>query len=759
VNLDKLKSPPVLLTAAAVAIVLCLDLSKWNLLTRFEWITYDWRMRQANRFNHAAATNLGFVFINNHTIDVFSRGDLGTNLQFGLYWPRHIYGRAVHELSAQGAKIVGLDILFADRRLDHGPGSDQFLAAQLQRAGNVVLGTDREVVPDSLFRNRAAALGAISIERDVDGVLRRVQAFHDIRIWHDAINQAARLSNWDLVNAQVSSNQIIFPLPEGKTKVLPLNVDGYFDPSDLNPNLNPNLNLNLNPQGFSRLYLPYEKSRVWHLGIILAAQHLGLDLSKAEVDLQRGRITFPPNPTLNLNPNLTLPVDSHGDFLIDWTLPMNDPRLTQHAFESLIADSLLRLQGSSVPPRFKDKLVIVGSTALGNELRDRGATPLQKDTFLTSSHWNVANSLITGRFIHVAPRWLDLLLICLLGVGGSVFACKLSTARASTMAALLGAIYVVAAAAAQIFARYSMPLVTPLLSLSAGYVALVTYQAFFEQSEKRRVKDIFSKLVSPSVVQELLSAKTLSLVGKRRRVTVLFSDLRGFTEMTDKSHARAEQIVRQLHDHDLDPDLALKSPTADAEKIFDEESQEVVKTVNLYLGAIADTIKKHGGTLDKYIGDCVMAFWGAPTDHERHAACCVQAAIEAQRAIHRLNEERRQENARRERANFEQMALGQTSRLRLLDVLSVGTGINTGTVDAGLMGSQDAQNYTVFGRDVNVASRLEKLAGGGRILIGQATYLDLKKQDPTLASTCIELPPAEVRGIREAIKIYEVPWK
>jgi adenylate cyclase len=182
--------------------------------------------------------------------------------------------------------------------------------------------------------------------------------------------------------------------------------------------------------------------------------------------------------------------------------------------------------------------------------------------------------------------------------------------------------------------------------------------------------------------------------------------------------------------------------------------------VNLYLSTIADTIKKNGGTLDKYIGDCVMAFWGAPADEERHAVCCVQAAIEAQRAIYRLNEERRQENGRRERANFERMALGQSlSALRLLDILSVGTGINTGTVDAGLMGSQDAQNYTVFGRDVNVASRLEKLAGSGRILIGEATFIELKKHDPALAATCIELPPAEVRGIRDAVKIYDVPWK
>lgn len=717
--------------------VLCLDLAKFT--ARFEWITYDWRMRQANRIQHPAVSNLGFVFINDETIDVFSSGELGPNLRFGLYWPRHIYGRLVHELSAQRARVVGLDVLFAERRLDHPPvngvESDQFFAAQLKRAGNVVLGATREVVPDALFRGQALGLGGISIERDADGVLRRIKPFHAVRMWHEIIKQEARLSNWDLDKAKISSNQIVFPIPEGKTEVLPLTIDGYFDPADITPNLN--------QEGFSRLYRPYEEARLWHLGIVLAALDLGIDLSKAQVNLARRQIVLP----LPGGGKRILPLDENGDLLIDWTFSLNDPRLTRQAFETVITDGLRRLQGSNVPPRFQDKIVIVGSTALGNELSDRGATPLQKDTLLTSSHWNVANSVITGRFIRVAPAWLDLLLLCVLGVAGSVFACKLSTARASAMAALLGAIYIAAATAAQVFALYWLPVVSPLLCLAAGYVTLVTYQAFFEQTEKRRVKDIFSRLVSPTVVQELLKATTFSLVGKRRRVTVLFSDIRGFTATTDRSRARAEEIVRQQN-----------LQGADAENIFDEESQEVVKTVNLYLGVIADTIKKHGGTLDKYIGDCVMAFWGAPTDHERHAATCVQAAIEAQRAIHRLNEERRQENARRERANFEQMALGHSSRLRLLDVLCVGTGINTGTVDAGLMGSQDAQNYTVFGREVNVASRLEKLAGSGRVVIGEATFLDLKKQVPALAATCIELPPAEVRGLRDAIRIYEVPW-
>jgi class 3 adenylate cyclase/CHASE2 domain-containing sensor protein len=720
VNLQRLKSPPVRLGAAAIALVLILDLvpyvfPRFDPVRRVEWMTYDWRMRQASRVHPELATNLGFVFIGDDTIDVFSRGELNKNLRFGLYWPRQIYGHLINELSAQGAKAVGLDVLFAEPRPDHRPAvtangeipSDSFFTNALKRAGNVVLGATREVLPHPMFRANAVALGTISIDRDADGVLRRITAFHDIREWDEVIKKEGRLANWKLDKAIVKSNEIVFPGPHDKQHVLALSVDGLFDRSDVTGQKP--------ASGFSRLYPPYTDVRIWHLGIVLAAIEMGVDLSKAEVNLRRGQIVFPlPNGQRRM-----LPVDRKGQFLLDWTLGLNDSRVTQEAFESVISKGLLRARGSNVAPRFEGKLVIVGSTAVGNELSDRGATPLRKDTFLTSSHWNVMNSFITGKFLYPPPYWLGLLLLCAMGIFGSVTTCNLPTLRASLVVALLAVSYIGVAMGVFVLWRYWLPLVSPLLALVAGYVALMTYQALFEQTERQRVRELFAKIVSPKIVQELLQSKTVALTGKRRQVTVMFADIRGFTGITDRSHKRSEEQVRR---EQLDPQQA--------EVVFDAESALVLKTVNHYLSIIADTVKKHDGTLDKYIGDCVMAFWGAQA-----------------------------ENRRREQENADRMAVGR-SPSPLLDVLSVGTGINTGAVVVGLMGSDlHGQNYTVFGHEVNVASRLEKLSGSGRILIGEATFSDLKKQDPALAATCIELPPAEVRGIREAIRIYEVPWK
>ena len=141
------------------------------------------------------------------------------------------------------------------------------------------------------------------------------------------------------------------------------------------------------------------------------------------------------------------------------------------------------------------------------------------------------------------------------------------------------------------------------------------------------------------------------------------------------------------------------------------------------------------------------------------ALACVRAAIEAQRAIHGLNESRLAQNTSREIENRARLSAGLPPK-PLLTALQLGTGINTGLVTVGLMGSETHQsNYTVFGREVNLASRLEGVSGSGRIIISDATHTHLQRHDAALAAACVELPPVTVKGIRAAVKIFEVPWR
>jgi adenylate cyclase len=391
----------------------------------------------------------------------------------------------------------------------------------------------------------------------------------------------------------------------------------------------------------------------------------------------------------------------------------------------------------------------VGSAAQGNDLTDRGATPLESDTLLVSKHWNVANSIISGQFIQRASLPAEFTLIVLLGMLTALLTWQLRAFVASIATLLLMSIYLAIAFFAFVQFRFWLPLVFPIVgAMLIEHVGLVTYRVVFEEREQRRVRSVFSKVVSPDVVNELLNVEKLLLGGARREVTVFFADIRGFTGLTDEMQEQAADYVRKY-----------KLSDDEAEIYFDLSASETLHTVNQYLTVVADAVKKHEGTLDKYIGDCVMAFWGAPTPNEKHASACIYAAIEAQRAIRLLNEERTTENSKIELENTARLSEDLPPKF-LHSSLSLGTGINTGVATVGLMGS-DAHilNYTVFGREVNLASRLEGVSGSGRIIISETTYQQLLREDAALAATCVEMAPVTVKGIKAAVRIYEVPWQ
>jgi class 3 adenylate cyclase/CHASE2 domain-containing sensor protein len=742
VQFKPFKRAPVVLGVAVLALVCVIRLIHIDFLERLERITYDVRVRATLHFPASAATNLAFVMMDDSSIAAIRHKLLGQ--PYGLYWPRHVYGRLVEELSAQGAKAIAFDVLFGELRPDHAPvqmadgtfvESDDFFAVQMRRASNVISAFTAEVTPPDLFTTNCLALGDISTERDSDGVLRRIKSFN--LKWHPAFKSAARQMGIKLENARIEPDKIILPQPDGKDLAVALDQDGNFDLADF---VGEEI-----PKGWKRHDKPFE--RIWDLGIVMAAQQLKLDLNRAQVNLAEGKIIL---PAVN-GMGRTIPVDAKGYFLINWQIMATNVNLINASIEDVLKQDKLRLLGETngLSDAFRGKLVVVGSTAQGNDLTDRGATPLEKDTFLVSKHWNVANSIITGQFIRRASLPVELGLIIFLGALTALLTWQLRAFAATAGTLLLMAGYVGAAFFAFIHFHYWLPLVYPLLgAVAMEHVSLLTYRAVFEEREQRRVKSIFSKVVSRDVMNELLQAEKISLGGVRSEVTVFFADVRGFTTFTDETQERVAEFVRT---HKLD--------AAATEKCYDESAHETLETVNIYLATVADAVIGQGGTLDKYIGDCVMAFWNAPVPHEQHALACVRAAIAAQRAIHALNQQRLAQNALRETENLTRLTAGLPPK-PLHTALHLGTGINTGSVTVGLMGSETHQyNYTVFGREVNLASRLEGVSGSGRIIISDATYQHLLRHDATLAATCVELEPVTVKGIKAVVRIYEVPWQ
>lgn len=745
-KLKRLKQAPIIIAVCVLALVCLVRLVRSDFFERFEAITYDLRARLALRFPSQVATNLGFVFIDEQSIKDVKNGKVG--FHFGLYWPRQVYGRIVDELKEQGAQTVAFDVIFGELREDHAAvglasgeyvDSDVVFAQAMRRAGNVIIAATPDLPPPQLFRTNALAIGEITTDKDADGILRRARAFQLYPRWHPAFRQVEADPDLgiDLTQARREPGQIVLPRSNGEEIKIPVDADNNFELADFGKP----------PTGSPPKAKAFTEERVWHMGVVLAAQHLKLDLEKADVDLGHGRITLRGHNGIER----VIPVDSAGYFYIDWSLTPQDPRLTTEPVRSLLLQNFERLKGGQPEPRtdWQGKLAIVGSIAQGNDLTDRGATPLARNAVLVGKHWNVASSILANRFVRRASLPVELVLILALGALTAFLTWELRVLTASIAVFAMGIIYCLLGVLCYVQTRYWLPLVLPTVgAMLVQHFSLVTYRVLFEQQERRRVKSIFSKVVAPEVMNELLAAEKLSLGGARREVTVLFADVRGFTELTDYTQERVTAYVRE---HNL--------PREIAEAYYDEYASETLSTVNGYLTCVIDAATKEKGTFDKLIGDCVMFFWGAPLPNPQHALACVRAAVAAQRAIYWLNQQRAAENQKREIENRARESAGLPPKPPLA-TLTLGTGINTGIVTAGIMGS-DAHsiNYTVFGREVNLASRLEGMSGRGRIFISETTYQHLLRQDQVLAATCIEREPMTPKGFNKPVRIYEVPWR
>jgi class 3 adenylate cyclase/CHASE2 domain-containing sensor protein len=748
VRLNFLKSPTFFIAAPVILIVCLLEYLLPPSKDRLELMTFDWRVQLAHTFRKLTsneATNLALVDINDNTIYEV-KYDKALGFGYGLYWPRDVYATALKELTTQGAKAVAFDVLFAETRNDQGTvftpegpvTPDDIFAEQLKRSSNVILAADSEKMPNSRFGTNAWQTANITVDVDPDGVLRRDRAFMEYRDWAPAIEQAEAAYAWDLpktIDDRVNHKITFYSQFDGEQTEFSIDDEGRIAATNFLKTL---------PPGFPDKIVPYRIFRAWSMGIVLAAYELKLDLDHP--DFEQGRIVLHGPHGLTRS----IPVDNQGDFYVDWSLAQNDPAIYKESFQLLLASQIVRKKGETVAGPLKDKLVVIGSTATGNDLKDVGATPLGNGTFLASKHINVANSLITGRFIWKTPLMLNLVLIVIVGVFSAWITWVAGKAYYGTLLVLaMAASYAAVSAWLYVQFRIWVPIFLPLVC--AGFVTHVSalvHRVRFEQSQKKLIKQLFSRVLSPDVVNEVLKKETIQVNGQRREITIYFADVRGFTELTDVTQAQADEYVKE---HNL--------IGAEAEAYFDAQAKETLDTVNTYLGIISDIVKSHKGLLDKYIGDCVMAFWGAPLPNPHHALDAVRAAIQAQRAMSELNQERQRQNKLREEDNV-QRALKGLPLLAPLPVLSMGTGVNTGVAIVGFMGSEThLLNYTAFGREVNLASRLEGVSGHGRIIIGEATFEALKRDDPQLAGMCLEWAPRTVKGFRTAVRIYEVIWQ
>lgn len=618
--------------------------------------------------------------------------------RLGWPFPRMHYARMLRTLTRDGARVVGFDVAFPfpDRttvgvfskveeeyrasnatrsndaflnrlqELREESDSDAQFAKAIQEAGNVALGhlffTDRSEI-EHMDPEQIKAYDQVLLYQAYPQVLKRPSA-ERYRFYLDAPDVLAVEPNLRLF-ADAAKSYGSFNVEadnDGTYRRSPL-ISHYNDPN--RPSIEENFYPSLDVQ-VARLFLGAgpQETVVW--------------FNPAGVE------------TIELGSKKLYP-DVSGKVLINFAGPS---QTYPHYSFADVADGL------TSQDTFRDKIVLVGATALG--VGDIRPVPFMKEGYPgVEIHANVLDNLLHDKFLRrgfseeITDLWV--MLFCGLVMGLGFVAARPLIASFLYAAAILGLL---------VFVYYQfadhgrwLSLVLPASTLSFNYLGVTSYRVLFEEKEKRKVKGAFSQYVAPGFINQVLKDPgRLKLGGEEVELTVMFSDIRSFTSIAEKL-----------------------TPT------------ELTELLNEYLSAMTEIIFQQKGTLDKYIGDAVMAFWGRPfLDLHDHAACACRAALEMGSQLRQLN---------------------QTWMNRGRPPLSIGIGVNTGKMMVGNMGSNRRFNYTVMGDHVNLGSRLEGLNKeyGTQIIVSEFTYEYVESQFVTR-----ELDLIRVKGKKKPVAIYEL---
>lgn len=346
---------------------------------------------------------------------------------------------------------------------------------------------------------------------------------------------------------------------------------------------------------------------------------------------------------------------------------------------------------------FKDKMLLTAMYYATGVARDIHPGPFGLVAGI-EHHANALNTILQQDFMYHAPPWLDYLILLFVGLLVGFLVPRYNTISVLLYIALFSVLFVIEVFLVFNVLNYVHTFFVPFIEMTLTLITIVAYKSFTEEEKVKYIKNTFSKFVSKEVVNELLAnPDLLKLGGEKKEITVFFSDVRGFTTISES----------------LSP-------------------ENLVTLLNDYLSVMTDIIIEYRGTIDKYMGDAIMAFWGAPIPEKDHAYLACLAALKQVKELAKLQEKWREQNWPK---------------------LDIGAGLNTGEAVVGNMGSSRRMDYTVMGDTVNLASRLE---GANKtyythIIISESTYEKVKDR-----VVVRELDYIRVKGKLKPVTIYEL---
>uniref|UniRef100_A0A7C4YHU1 Adenylate/guanylate cyclase domain-containing protein n=1 Tax=candidate division WOR-3 bacterium TaxID=2052148 RepID=A0A7C4YHU1_UNCW3 len=566
--------------------------------------------------------------------------------ELGRYqnWPRYYFGKVIERISIQEPLVIGVDFIFSE------PDTMNSLIKEIYK--NLLKDKIKTEIADTILnifsfdRYLSSAInmsGKVVLAGIVNNEKRKE---HDIK----------RYSIKDEIKIYPEYNGIIYPLEE-------FLINSYLGI----------INVNADFDGIVRnvpLLFNYRSSIIPSFSLSV------VNVMKMNLSVCEGKIGIGDN---------VIEIEKNGIVHINYLC--NIENLKKVSFSDVYFDRVN-------PDFFRNKIVLIGSSA--SALSDLRNTPvgIMPGIYI---HSNIILNILNNNFIKLAPLWLNYIIGFLLIFFITIIAIRTRPIISIILFVIFLVSYIIFNILTYIIFLYSFEFTRPILGIITSYLFGLGFRIAIVEAERRKLRQTFSKYVSPDIVEKILSSKDFYIKGERKEITVLFCDIRDYTGYSE----------------DKPPEL-------------------VVKTLNEYFDEMSNIIFAYNGMVDKFIGDGIMAIFGAPLNFPGHADKAVSAGIEMVKKVKELNKKWVKEKGR----SFE-----------------IGIGINTGIAIVGNVGSQRRIEYTAIGDVVNTAARIEPLNKeySTNILISETTFSKLQNE-----YNYRNLGKVRIRGKKEEITIYEI---